>query len=126
MRTVSAGTLDVAYIDIGPPDGTPVILLHGFPYDVHAYHETAEILTGHGHRCIVPFLRGFGGTRFRSEGTPRSGEQAALGADLLSLMDALSIERALLGGYEWGGRAACIVAALWPARVLGLVSCGTG
>lgn len=126
MRTVSAGTLDIAYIDTGPPDGTPVILLHGFPYDVHAYHETTEILTGHGHRCIVPFLRGFGGTRFRSERTPRSGEQAALGADLLSLMDALSIEKALLGGYDWGGRAACIVAALWPARVLGLVSCGTG
>jgi pimeloyl-ACP methyl ester carboxylesterase len=126
MRTVSAGTLDIAYIDTGPADGTAVVQLHGFPYDAYAYDEATEILTAVGHRCIVPFLRGFGGTRFQSETTPRSGEQAALGADLLSLMDALSIENAFLGGYDWGGRAACIVAALWPHRVLGLVSCGTG
>lgn len=126
MKTVRAGTLDIAYFDKGPADGVTTILLHGFPYDAHAYDKTAEILAASGHRCIVPFLRGFGATRFISGNTPRSGEQAALGADLMALLEALSIETAFLGGYDWGGRAACIVAALWPARVRGLVSCGVG
>lgn len=126
MKFIQAGDLDVAYLEIGPADGTVAILLHGFPYDVHAYGEVAERLASAGLRCIVPYLRGYGPTRFRSPQTPRSGEQAALGADLLALMDALSIPKALLGGYDWGGRAACIVAALWPDRVRGLVSCGTG
>lgn len=126
MKTVSAGVLEIAYNDIGPQDKFPIVLLHGFPYDVHAYDKVAEILAASGYRCIVPFLRGFGATRFLSESSPRSGEQAALGADLLALLDALSIETAVLGGYDWGGRAACIVAALWPDRVRGLVSCGAG
>lgn len=124
MKTVPAGVLEIAYNDIGPQDAFPIVLLHGFPYDVHAYDRVTEILAASGYRCIVPFLRGFGATRFLSESSPRSGEQAALGADLLALLDALSIETAILGGYDWGGRAACIVAALWPDRVRGLVSCG--
>lgn len=126
LKQVTAGVLEVAYLESGPSDGPVVILLHGFPYDVHAYAAVVEELTRAGRRCIVPFLRGFGPTRFLSSDTPRSGQQAALGADLLALMDALEIPDAVLGGYDWGGRAACIVAALWPERVRGLVSCNTG
>lgn len=126
MKKIAAGVLDVAYEEIGPEGSSPVLLLHGFPYDAHAYDDVARQLAGKGLRCIVPSLRGYGPTRFLSAETPRSGEQAALGADLLALMDALSIESAILGGYDWGGRAACIVAALWPERVRGLVSCGAG
>jgi pimeloyl-ACP methyl ester carboxylesterase len=96
--------------------------MHGFPYDIHSYAEVAPMLAQAGCRVIVPYLRGYGGTRFLSAATPRSGEQAALGTDLLALLDALSIPRALLAGYDWGGRAACVVAALWPERCAGLVS----
>ncbi len=126
MKTIEAGALSVAYLETGPADGPVAILLHGFPYDVHAYDAVSERLSGQGWRCIVPYLRGYGATRFLSSETMRSGQQAALGNDLLALMDALGIERAVLGGYDWGGRAACIVSALWPERVVGLVSCGTG
>jgi len=119
---VTAEVLEVAYRAYGPDDGWPCILCHGFPYDVHAYAEAAPILADRGARVIVPYVRGYGPTRFLSEETPRSGEQAALGADLLALMDALQIGRAVLGGYDWGGRAACIVAALWPERVAALIS----
>ncbi|MCX8998260.1 alpha/beta hydrolase [Rhizobiaceae bacterium BDR2-2] len=126
LKTVRTATLDIAYLETGPADGIPAILLHGFPYDAHAYDAVTETLSASGYRCIVPWLRGYGPTRFLSATTPRSGEQAALGADLLALMDALSINRAVLGGYDWGGRAACIVAALQPGRAIALVSCGTG
>ena len=126
IRHVAAGALTVAYVEAGPPDGTPVFLLHGFPYDAHAYDNVAERLAAAGRRCITPFLRGYGPTAFRSPDTPRSGQQAALAADLLALMDALAIPQATLAGYDWGGRAACIVAALWPERAAGLVSCGAG
>ncbi|MEO7549487.1 MAG: alpha/beta hydrolase [Ramlibacter sp.] len=119
---ITAGVLDIAYAESGPACGTPVFLMHGFPYDIHAYAEVAHILAAAGCRVIVPYLRGFGPTRFLSDATPRSGEQAALGADLLALMDALKIPRAILAGYDWGGRAACVVAALWPERCAGLVS----
>lgn len=122
LRTVRAGVLEVAYHAAGPEDGTPVLLMHGFPYDVHAYAEVAPRLAAQGCRVLVPYLRGFGPTRFVDAATPRSGEQAALGADLLALMDALSIPRAVLAGYDWGGRAACVVAALWPERCAGLLS----
>ena len=122
LHTVSAGVLDVAYHAAGPADGEPVLLMHGFPYDIHAYAEVVPRLAAQGCRVIVPYLRGFGPTRFRSADTPRSGEQAALGADLLALMDALAIPRAVLAGYDWGGRAACVVAALWPERCTGLLS----
>ncbi|HEX4586179.1 MAG TPA: alpha/beta hydrolase [Burkholderiaceae bacterium] len=124
LKQVAAGVLTVAYQEAGVCGGFPVILLHGFPYDVNAYAEVMPILASNGCRVITPYLRGFGATRFVSPQTPRSGQQAALGSDLLALMDALSISHAVLAGYDWGGRAACIVAALWPQRVRGLVSGG--
>jgi pimeloyl-ACP methyl ester carboxylesterase len=98
------------------------MLLHGFPYDIHSYVDVAPLLAVQGCRVIVPYLRGYGATRFRDPATPRSGEQAAIGADLMALMDALAVERAVFAGYDWGGRAACIGAALWPERCIGLVS----
>ena len=119
---VRAGVLEVACHMAGPADGPPVLLMHGFPYDIHAYAEVVPMLVQAGCRVIVPYLRGYGGTRFLDAATPRSGEQAALGEDLRALLDALSIERAVLAGYDWGGRAACVVAALWPGRCAGLVS----
>lgn len=122
LRSIDAGVLTIAYYEAGPADGPVVMLMHGFPYDVHAYVDVAPRLAAQGCRVIVPYLRGYGPTRFRDKATPRSGEQAALGADLMALMDALGIERAVLAGYDWGGRAACIVAALWPERCIGLVS----
>ena len=121
-RMIQAGTLNVGVLEYGPIDGTPVFLMHGFPYDVHAYEDVAPQLAGAGCRVVVPYLRGFGPTRFLSASTMRSGEQAALGADLLALMDALKVPRAVLAGYDWGGRAACVIAALWPERCAGLVS----
>jgi pimeloyl-ACP methyl ester carboxylesterase len=122
IQFIDAGALNVAYSESGVPDGWPVVLLHGFPYDIHAYDGVAPVLAAEGARVIVPYLRGFGPTRFLSPDTPRSGQQAALGADLLALLDGLGIGSAVLAGYDWGGRAACVVAALWPERVRGLVS----
>ena len=122
IRRVKAGVLNIAWFEAGPADGPPVLLMHGFPYDIHTYAGVAPLLAAQGCRVIVPYLRGFGATQFRSDDTPRSGEQAALGADLLALMDALSLPRAILAGHDWGGRAACVVAALWPERCAGLVS----
>ncbi|MFJ7798513.1 alpha/beta fold hydrolase [Pseudomonas sp. NPDC096950] len=115
-------TLKIAYEHHGPTTGAPVILLHGFPYSPRGYDEIAPALAAQGYRVIVPYLRGYGPTRFNSPDTLRSGQQAALAQDLLDLMDALAIPQATLCGYDWGGRAACIVAALWPARVRGLVT----
>lgn len=122
LQHIDAGVLNVAYHAAGPADGPPVLLMHGFPYDIHAYADVAPRLAAKGCRVIVPYLRGFGPTRFLAATTPRSGEQAALGADLLALMDALALPRAVLAGYDWGGRAACVVAALWPERCAGLLS----
>lgn len=122
MKQILAGVLQTSYLETGPIDGPVVVLLHGFPYDVHAFDEVSRRLADEGCRCIIPYLRGYGPTRFVDPVTPRSGEQAALGADLLALLDALNIRRAILAGYDWGGRAACVVAALWPERVIGLVS----
>jgi pimeloyl-ACP methyl ester carboxylesterase len=122
VQAINAGVLSIAYLEYGPASGWPCILGHGFPYDVHAYDQAAPILAQAGARVIVPYLRGYGPTRFLSAETPRLGAQAALGADLLALMDALRIKHAVLGGYDWGGRAACIIAALWPERVAALVS----
>ena len=124
MQFVETATLRIAYEEAGPSDGAPVVLLHGFPYDIRAFDAVAPALAQAGCRVVVPFLRGFGPTRFLSDETPRSGEQAALGADLLGLLDALALGPAVLGGYDWGGRAACVVAALWPERARGLVSVG--
>jgi pimeloyl-ACP methyl ester carboxylesterase len=125
MKHIVAGALEIAYLETGPTDGPPVIMMHGFPYDAHAFDEAAALLAAAGRRCIVPFLRGYGTTRFLSAETFRSGQQAALGSDLKALMDALGIRTAVLGGYDWGGRAACVAATLWPNRVSGLVTCGT-
>ena len=124
LKRIDAGVLSVAYEEHGPPAGTPVLLLHGFPYDVRAYDEVTPPLVAKGCRVVTPYLRGYGPTRFLSAETPRSGQQAALAHDLLALMDALSIRNAVLAGYDWGGRAACIAAALWPARARGLVTVG--
>jgi pimeloyl-ACP methyl ester carboxylesterase len=124
IRRARTSVLEVAYEDSGPADGAPVFLMHGFPYDPRAYDGVVPLLVAEGCRTIVPYLRGYGPTRFLSPDTPRSGQQAALGNDLRELMDALGIERAFLCGYDWGGRACCIVSALWPERVRGLVSGG--
>jgi pimeloyl-ACP methyl ester carboxylesterase len=123
MKYVRTPTLEIAYEEHGPEAGQPVILLHGFPYDPRCFDEVAPPLAADGCRVLVPYLRGYGPTRFLSADAPRSGEQAALGNDLLQFMDALKVQRATLMGYDWGGRAACVVAALWPERVRGLVSC---
>ncbi|CAI2796349.1 MULTISPECIES: alpha/beta fold hydrolase [Pseudomonas fluorescens group] len=122
LHSVRTSMLDMAYEAHGPADGAPVILLHGFPYDPRAYDEIAPVLAARGCRVWVPYLRGYGPTRFINEQVMRSGQQAALAKDLLEFMDALGIAQATLAGYDWGGRAACIVAALWPERVRGLVT----
>lgn len=122
QRRIKTPVLDIAYRETGPDGAPAVLLLHGFPYDAHGYDAVAPIVAANGFRVIVPDLRGYAGTRFLSPDTLRSGEQAALGKDLLDLLDALNIESAVLGGYDWGGRAACVVSALWPERVRGLVS----
>jgi pimeloyl-ACP methyl ester carboxylesterase len=122
-KRVRTDVLEVAYEEHGPEDGAPVILLHGFPYDTRCFDEVAPALATEGCRVLVPYLRGYGATRFLSTTTPRSGEQAALGHDLLQFMRAVGISRAALAGYDWGGRAACVVAALWPEWVRCLVSC---
>ncbi len=122
ITQIDAGDLDIGYAEAGPHDGQPVILLHGWPYDIHSYADVSAVLADQGHRVIVPHLRGFGTTRFRSERTVRNGQQAALAHDLIALMDALHIPSAILGGYDWGGRTANNVAALWPNRCSGLVA----
>jgi pimeloyl-ACP methyl ester carboxylesterase len=119
---IEAGVLDVGYVDAGPSDGPAVVLLHGWPYDIHSYGEVAPRLSAAGYRVIVPYLRGYGTTRFLSESTVRNGEQAALALDTVALMDAVGIETAIIAGFDWGARSADIVAALWPERVTGLVS----
>jgi pimeloyl-ACP methyl ester carboxylesterase len=122
LKRVNAGVLDVAYEEGGKENGCAVFLLHGFPYDIHAYDEVTPLLVSAGCRVITPYLRGYGPTRFLSPETPRSGQQAVLAHDLLALMDALHVSDAVLAGYDWGGRAGCIVAALWPERAKGLVT----
>jgi pimeloyl-ACP methyl ester carboxylesterase len=122
MRTVDAGALTTGFLDDGPAGGWAVVLSHGFPYDVHAYDEVVPLLTAEGARVIRPYQRGFGPTRFRSADTMRSGQQAALGSDLVALLDALGLSAPILAGYDWGGLASCVATALWPERVAGLVS----
>jgi pimeloyl-ACP methyl ester carboxylesterase len=126
LRTARTDTLEIAYEESGPASGSPVFLMHGFPDDVRTWDGTVPLLAQDGFRVIVPYLRGYGPTRFLKAETLRSGQQAALGHDLRALMDALGIERAGLAGYDWGGRACCVTAALWPERVIGLVSMGVG
>ncbi len=122
LRYATTDVLRIAYYETGPDDGAPVLLLHGYPYDIHSFIEVIPQLAAAGHRVIVPYLRGHGPTTFRSAGTPRSGQQGAIGADVVALLDALDIGRAVLAGFDWGGRAACVAAALWPDRCAGLVT----
>jgi pimeloyl-ACP methyl ester carboxylesterase len=122
VRQVDAGLLKVGYADIGPANGRVAVLLHGWPYDIHSYLEVVPLLAAAGYRVVVPYLRGFGMTRFLSDERFRNGEQAALAVDVIALMDALEIERAVVAGFDWGARTADIVAALWPERCRGLVS----
>lgn len=124
LKRIQAGVLRIAYFDNGPSNGTIVLLLHGFPYDKHAYDAVSPLLVSKGCRVIIPYLRGYGPTQFLYSDTPRSGQQAVLAHDLLAFMDSLEISKAVLAGYDWGGRAACILAALWPDRVRALVSVG--
>ena len=122
MKTVRTDALEIAYLEEGQAGGWPVVLSHGFPYDVHAYDEVVPKLAEAGARVIVPYLRGFGPTRFLSAYRMRSGQQAALAADIIGLLDGLGLDRAILAGYDWGGLASCVASALWPERVAGLVS----
>ncbi|MBV6323919.1 alpha/beta fold hydrolase [Duganella violaceipulchra] len=122
IRQIRAGELDVGYYEAGPADGKPVLLLHGWPYDIHSYAEVAPLLAARGYRVIVPHLRGHGSTRFLSDASFRNGQQAAVALDIIALMDALQIEQAILAGYDWGARTANIIAALWPQRCKAMVS----
>jgi pimeloyl-ACP methyl ester carboxylesterase len=122
LRQIEAGVLNVGYVEVGPPQGRAVVLLHGWPYDIHSFVEVAPLLAAKGYRVIVPHLRGYGSTRFRSAETMRNGQPSAVAVDLVSLLDALQIETATLAGFDWGARTADIVATLWPARCKALVS----
>jgi len=121
LKQINAGVLDIGYAEAGPADGSPVILLHGWPYDIHSFVDVAPILASAGRRVIMPYLRGYGTTRFLSD-TPRSGQPSAIAADIVALMDALKIDKATLAGFDWGARTANIIAALWPQRVKSMVS----
>jgi pimeloyl-ACP methyl ester carboxylesterase len=122
LKQVNAGVLNVGYAEAGPADGPAVLLLHGWPYDIYSYVDVAPLLASAGYRVIVPYLRGYGTTRFLSDATPRNGQQSALAVDAMALMDALKIEKATIAGYDWGARTANIMAALWPERCKGMVS----
>ena len=122
VKQIDAGVLSVGYVEAGPANGPPVVLLHGWPYDIHSFDDVVPLLTASGHRVIVPYLRGYGSTRFLSASTSRNGQQATLAVDTVALMDALRINRAIVAGFDWGARTANIVAALWPERCTGLVS----
>ena len=122
LKQVDAGLLNVGYAEAGPADGPAVLLLHGWPYDIHSFADVTPLLAAAGYRVIVPFVRGYGTTRFLSDDTPRNGQQAVLAVDVIALMDALGIEKAILAGFDWGARSADVVAALWPDRCRALVS----
>src|SRR5262249_45995789 len=122
LKQIDAGLLNVGYADVGPPNGPVVLLLHGWPYDIHSFVDVAPILASSGYRVVVPFLRGYGTTRFLSQDTLGNGQQSVVAVDAVALIDALSIDRAIIGGFDWGARTANIIAALWPERCRGLVS----
>jgi len=122
LKQINAGVLSVGYAEAGPSRGPAVILLHGWPYDIHSFADVTPVLASRGYRVIVPYLRGYGTTRFLSDASPRNGQQAALGVDTIALMDALGIGQAIIGGFDWGARSADVVAALWPDRCKALVS----
>ena len=122
LKQIDAGLLNVGYAEAGPDEGPPVVLLHGWPYDIHSFVDVAPLLASAGYRVIVPYVRGYGTTRFLSSETFRNGQPAAVALDVIALMDALKIQKAIIGGFDWGGRSADIIAALWPERCQGLVS----
>jgi len=122
MKQIVAGQLNVGYAEAGPPNGTAVVLLHGWPYDIHSYVDVAPLLASAGYRVIVPFLRGYGTTRFLSDATFRNGQQSVVALDIIALMNALKIDKAIIGGFDWGSRTAAIIAALWPERIKALVA----
>jgi pimeloyl-ACP methyl ester carboxylesterase len=122
VKQINAGVLDVGYVETGPSNGQPVVLLHGWPYDIHSYVDVAPALGAAGYRVIVPYLRGFGTTRFRSSDTPRNGQQSVVAVDIIAVMDALAIESAIIGGFDWGARTANVIAALWPDRCKAMIS----
>ena len=122
VKQIDAGLLNVGYVEAGPANGRSVVLLHGWPYDIYSFVDVAPLLAAKGYRVIVPYLRGYGTTRFLSNDTVRNGQQAVVGVDIINLMDALKIERAVIGGFDWGARTANIIAALWPERVKAMVS----
>lgn len=122
VRQIRAGVLDVGYVEVGPKDGAAVLLLHGWPYDIHAFSDVAPRLADSGYRVLVPFARGFGSTRFLDDRTMRNGEQAALARDALDFLDATGVSTAVVAGFDWGARTAGILAALWPERCNGLVA----
>ena len=122
LKQIDAGALNIGYAEAGPADGPPVILLHGWPYDIHSFVDVAPLLASAGYRVIVPYLRGYGSTRFLSADTPRNGQQSVVAIDAIALMDALKVQKATIGGFDWGARTANIIAALWPERCNGLVS----
>jgi len=122
VQRIAAGVLDVGYVDLGPPGGQAVLLLHGWPYDIHSYADVALPLAATGYRVIVPYLRGYGTTRFRSDDAVRNGQQSVLAVDAIALMDALGVDEAIVGGFDWGARTANVMAALWPERCRAMVS----
>ena len=122
LKQIDAGVLNVGYAEVGPANGSPVILLHGWPYDIYSFVDVAPALASAGYRVIVPFIRGYGATRFLSDGTVRNGQPSAVAVDITALMDALKIEQPILAGFDWGARTANIIAALWPERCKALVS----
>src|SRR5512132_2896073 len=122
LKQVEAGVLEVGYAEAGPADGPAVLLLHGWPYDIHAFADVAPLLAANGYRVVIPYLRGYGTTRFLSDETFRNGQPSALAVDTTALMDAFEIDEAIVAGFDWGARTADIVAALWPERCTGLVS----
>jgi pimeloyl-ACP methyl ester carboxylesterase len=122
LKHVRTDLLDIAYVELGPQDGPPVILLHGWPYDVHSFEEVAPALAAHGHRVVAPFIRGYGDTAFLAPATMRNGQPAAVALDAVAMMDALKIQKAVLAGFDWGARTCDIISALWPERSIGLVS----
>ena len=122
IKQIDAGVLNIGYAELGPPAGTPVVLLHGWPYDIHSYEKVAPLLAAKGYHVIVPYLRGYGTTRFLSDATVRNGQQAAVAVDIIKLMDALKIDKAIVAGFDWGSRTTDIIAVLWPERVKGIVA----
>ena len=121
-KQIHAGLLDISYVETGPSDGPPILLLHGWPYDIHSFEEVAPLLASKGYRVIIPSLRGYGGTRFVSDEVVRNGQPSALALDVIALMDALKIEKSVLAGFDWGARTANILSVLWPQRVQAMVS----